>query len=507
MICALDLGAQASELVLGREDAWSDLYSVAGVRLEPGRWGHLDLVLDDRIDASDADLWIGFDRDQAVSGHYRMLTTSLDRETFERTGAEFVRGGSSGVFGGAATLSLLPTSDALLAPGQLSSDFSVQFWMYPATLRDGEELLSWSGSVALAGDNETGSAQTLSVTFENRRVRWRFEGLFRGANQGDAATSVELLGLTPLVPRRWRHHLLRFDSTYGTLEYLIDGKPHAITHVTSTRTEGGSTRQPWVGSGRAASLQVGRSFVGLMDDLQITTNVAIPQLTRFANASGWAATRVYDLGHPETSLEAIDISSDNAGSDAEIFFYYRISDRPFSPEIGFGTQPVAPVPVQLEPNLGLSQPPSGRYLQLMFELLPSGTRAVSPRLHEVRIRYLAVAPPPPPARLIATPGNAAVRLAWQPATHYDVRESDIGGYLVYYGTEPGRYLAGGQLPRVDQGPSPVDVGRATSVILTGLTNGQVYYFSVVSYDMYDPPQQSSFIQEVVARPATIRRLP
>jgi hypothetical protein len=396
--------------VLGREDGWSDLYSVDRVRLEPGRWGHLDVVLDDRLETISADLWVGFDVGKSFSGRYQILPAASGRGNIGETGAEFVRGGSSGSFGGDAGLALLPTTGALLAPGRISADFSLQFWMYPATLSDGEELLDWSGSVPPPVAGGAGFAQRLSATFIDRRVHWRFDGLFRGADAPLAGSSVELAGLTPLVPRRWRHHLLRFDSGYGTLEYLIDGEPQAITHITSTRQEGGSVFQPWVGSGRVGTLEVGSSFVGLLDDLQITTDLATPQLTRFANASGWAATRVYDLGHPETLLGQIQIDSDASASDAEIFYYYRLADRPFSPETHPGSPPLTPPALQFEPGVPLSPPATGRYLQLLFELLPSGDGATSPRLQQVLIRYLPVAAPPPPAALTATAGDGRVGL-------------------------------------------------------------------------------------------------
>src|SRR5207245_4056599 len=61
---------------------------------------------------------------------------------------------------------------------------------------------------------------------------------------------------------------------------------------------------------------------------------------------------------------------------------------------------------------------------------------------------------------------AQVTLAWDPNT-----ETDLAGYKLYYGTSSGSY------------PSSVDVGNLTSYTLSGLLEGQIYYFSATAYDL------------------------
>ena len=252
-------------------------------------------------------------------------------------------------------------------------------------------------------------------------------------------------------------------------------------------------------------------------------------MSRYRGRAGWAATRVFDLGHADSSLIAVDVASDGAGSNAEIFYYYRLAELPFSPLLSAGGD--GPVAVQFDPAQPLTGAPRGRYLQLMFELLPSGAMASadgrrtdwSPHLQEVRIRYLRIAPPPPPRRVAVTAGDGAVRVNWRPATGAwrpatgawqpatgPADGGEIGGYLVFYGTRSGQYVApsssAGAGRIADQGPSPVDVGGANELLLTGLTNGTVYYVSVASYDGFEPPQLSPFSAEVAARPSAVRRL-
>ena len=511
-LCASAAHAQLAELILGRADGWSDLTILQGTRLISGRWGDLDLVLDDALDVSVAtgtDLWFSFDPDKKPFGHYRASAQTDSSGAPTVTGVEFVRGGSSGVFHGSNGVSLVPNSRSLLAPGALNDDFSLQFWLYPAAMQDGEELLGWSGSFA------SGSEQHLFVTIQDRRVHWRLEGLFRAADRSVPAIQT-LAGLSPLVPRQWHHHLLRFDSRYGALEYLVDGTPHAITHVTSTGREGGTLGSPWVGSGRQAPLRIGNTFVGLMDDVQFSTTVAESELSRYRGRVGWAATRVFDLGHANSSLIAVNVVSDNSRSNAEIFYYYRIAELPFSSLLPAAGATEGPIPVQFDPTQLLADALRGRYLQLIFELLPSGASGSldgqrtdqSPHLQEVRIHYLPVAPPPPPRHVVAAAGDGTLHVTWQPAT--GALGSEIGGYRVFYGTRPGQYLtpAPDATPGsvADQGISPIDVGDANELLLTGLSNGTVYYVAVAAHHAFNPPQLSPFSAEVAARPSAIRRL-
>jgi hypothetical protein len=126
------------------------------------------------------------------------------------------------------------------------------------------------------------------------------------------------------------------------------------------------------------------------------------------------------------------------------------------------------------------------------ELFPDGRRALSPQLSELRVVYEQDLPPAAPAGVQAVAGSARVRLLWS-----IVREEDVRGYLVYYGMAPGDYHGTG----AEQGPSPIDTGSATELVLEGLENGRLYYFAVVSYDATDPPHRSAFSREVSARPS------
>jgi len=95
----------------------------------------------------------------------------------------------------------------------------------------------------------------------------------------------------------------------------------------------------------------------------------------------------------------------------------------------------------------------------------------------------------PPVNLEAIPGDGSVLLTWSPNT-----EENLGGYNVYYGTESGVY-----------GP-PINVGNVVvdgqlSFRVTGLTNGQIYFFALTAYDKNG--KESAFSVERSAIPQVL----
>ncbi|MGC9061136.1 MAG: fibronectin type III domain-containing protein, partial [Thermoplasmata archaeon] len=94
-------------------------------------------------------------------------------------------------------------------------------------------------------------------------------------------------------------------------------------------------------------------------------------------------------------------------------------------------------------------------------------------------------PPSVPQNLVAIPGNGNVTLKWQPPANNG--GSPITGYKVYWGTATGNYT------------NSVTVGNVRNYTVTGLTNGQTYYFivsainaageSAKSYEVSATPQQ------------------
>ena len=85
-----------------------------------------------------------------------------------------------------------------------------------------------------------------------------------------------------------------------------------------------------------------------------------------------------------------------------------------------------------------------------------------------------------PQNFVVSENNGSVDLSWSSLPY----ELGIGGYKIKYGTAPDNYS------------QVVDVGNSLSKEITGLINGQTYYFTVSAYDN-DP----KFVSESAKAPA------
>ena len=492
-MCFLLVAAAARSLEksieLGKDHLWSDMQSLDGVTRVDGRWGFKDLALSygEYVPDSSTELLLHFDNDAVPEpeGTYRFIDSVPRIEN-----KVFALGGGSALFNGERSgVSLEAPPGALFAPGAVWGDVSIEFWLYPATLSDGETVLSWTGT-AKTGELAKNplAAQSLRCFVKDRKLVWDFQNFF--ALPAGSWFPVTLFGSRKLIPRAWHHHLLRFSARSGLLEYLIDGVPEAIAHVTDNGRESGSIALPRLGLEEAGPLVLCAGFTGFLDELRVSRRVVDdPMIQRFAGKTGTATSRIIDLGFTATRISRIEALYTTPG-DSGVEFYYQVSDVWRNPRLlktDTDWLPFTP-PGDFKDTL------KGRYLQLMVVLYPDGTRNLTPQVSSLRVVYEPNEPPAPPAAVIATPGNGKVTLRWRA-----VNELGVKGYMVYYGTSPGNYLGTGAA----EGDSPVDAGTKTSIEMTGLTNGNLYYFAVVAYDDSEPPQKSDFSPEVSARPSRI----
>jgi fibronectin type 3 domain-containing protein len=82
------------------------------------------------------------------------------------------------------------------------------------------------------------------------------------------------------------------------------------------------------------------------------------------------------------------------------------------------------------------------------------------------------------ASLLACPGLLVaqdINLAWDPST-----SEGVAGYKIYYKAGSGELPMNGT--GASEGPSPIKVGKVTSLTLTNLPEGAVYYLRATAYD-------------------------
>jgi hypothetical protein len=453
-----------------------------GIVLRKGFKGGMDFVLADESYKPDPETDLLLDLDTAAVADETGNWAVQAGPAFGIDRSKPSLGQGAGSFRG-------PDSALALSPGPRSMfgnpkspgasgfrDFSIEFWLYPANADNGEVVLLWRSLLKLPSGV---LPQQLSCVVSGGRLSWAFDGFFTrplGAEQpgaakpGQAGSRVELKARSPLVPRVWSHHLLRFDGDTGLVEYLVDGRPEATAYATASGREGGTVFEPTLGS--AAPLQFCPDYAGLADELRISRRfVEDPALRPYGRDSSLVVSPIVDLGFGNSRLMAVD-SEFKAPGTAGVEFAYRIADS----WAGWSLDNPAWIPVRAGETLPESA--RGRYAQVKAELYADGTGRLGSSISSITLRYVPDPPPPPPARLLATPKDGSVELRWT-----KVPEADLAGYLVYYGERPGEYFGTG----ADQGPSPVDAGNTTSLTLTGVPNGRLVYFVVAAYDAAPDP--------------------
>ncbi len=481
-VVSLNAFALERDLVVGSEGPhpWSLLERAEGTRTETGWRGLPDLVLADASysPTADTELLLHFDTIPPSDAAGRYTVTRPGDARLSTTVTAFGTGSAAFEGGTPIVIEPLRATGGARAAGGVSEgflgtgDFSIELWLDPLHLGEGETVFAWSAQQARDGAIRS---QAVTCRVRKRTLEWTVAGAFLSPR------TFALKGLTPLTPSRWTHHLLRYEAATGLLEYLAGGTSEAVTYATDTGHDGGSVLPLVADAG--GRLLIGDGLTGLLDEMRVSHDfVEHPRLARYDTKAATAVTVPLDLGRSGSRLVRIEAVSATPGASA-IELTYRVSEDPsFRGDEGWiPFTPAAPLDAQA---------PRGRFVQIRADLMSDGS--VSPRLSRVRIVYEPNLPPPPPARVLAQAGDGSIKLSWR-----RVYDGDVAGYLVCYGMEPGAYSGADSAA----GASPVDAGNVTTFTLTGLANGRLYYIAVVAYDDTPSRQQSVFSTEVTARPS------
>jgi hypothetical protein len=513
-------GIGESYLSLGGASSWNAVEKRTGIAELGSIRPTTVLTLSSARPENDSflDMALSFDEESPerfadTTGHYRVTVSSALSSVNYRwsrsgAGAALFAGDSprQGAGDTAGAIVISPQSpDALLYSGQRFKDFSMEFWLYPLNMESGETLLSWSaGRLTRQGDK---TFQRIQCIAARNRLNWSFQDFF-SAPDDDRQMTVSLSG-SPILPRVWSHHLIRFDSHTGLLEYLVDGRLEGVAYATTTGREGGEIYTPVAGDG--GTMVLGGRFAGLMDEFRVHSRCQdAPLLSRYPPEGGRMETRPLDLGERNSQVLTVEALGGNfspgslrpraggvmeneyAGSsklrfanNSMIQFFIRAADSPYQ----WTERESEWLP--FEPGTDFAGTVRGRYVQLAAVFYPSGDGEAAPYLDEIRLAYRRNDPPAPPSMVVAEARDGAVALSWRARV-----DADTSGYLVYFGTASGEYFGESAI----LGVSPINAGNKTSLHIGGLKNGTLYYFAVASYDRNNPSGAGEFSREVSARP-------
>jgi hypothetical protein len=391
---------------------------------------------------------------------------------------------------------------ALFSAGRNIADFSIEFWLYPGGMETGEEALSWTA--AAGGGGGSYRNQTLSCAVSKNRIEWNIKNFFFAPKAAETrfteSLDVRLVSFAPLVPKRWSHHLLRFDAQTGLLEYLVDGILEDLVYTTSSGAEGakgGDVYLPVVGE--RGSFVLGKRFNGMIDNFRIHKRFVEQAAMGRYSQNGRVQSTAIDLGAQNSTVlhvnasggtysgssgkpesRFVETSDFNFPGGAQIQFFIRASDSPYSWDRAAWRTFTPGEPLETV---------RGRYIELAAQFYPGGDFETTPYLEELNLVFVRKDAPEPPSYIKALVKDGGVDLSWKAS-----KDESAAGYIVYYGAASGDYFGEG----ASVGPSPIDVGKRLSISIDSLINGVLYYFSVSSYD--DLGRTGDYSREVSVRP-------
>lgn len=466
----LKLPAVEKEIILGEEN-WQPL-KIENIEFEKENKGSTFLVLKDGeyVPTDSTKLLLHFNdssvRDEA-GNFYIQQNLSKNSQTIKKLGS------GAAVFDGKKDPIILTQKAESYLPEEIySEDFSIDFWISGHTFSSGETIFLFENYVS---KKNIFLPQFLKCYLEERKIIWYFKNFFLTPELNEF--EFQLQGKKGLIPDVWSHHLLRYDSSLGLMEYLVNGIPEDVIYVNPSGKETGDTLPVyWSKQGK---IIIGDRFTGLIDELRVDFSfLSDVNLAKYKNYYGTYISMPIDLEHSKSSVITIEPKHFiPAGTD--VIYYYYLSDSPTT----------APADSLLWKELSLSEytynnisfsdvsyPLSdfnmGRFLHLKVVMFSDGEGSLTPKISSIKIVYDKKNPMPPPLSVVAQAGEGSVKIVWS-----EVIDPDLDGYLVYFGEKSKKYFGSNK-----QGVfSPIDVGLENQLVINNLESGRMYYFSIVAY--------------------------
>lgn len=477
----------AKEVVLGGKEGWTEFALSKNVTTGTGRFGYpcIELAPNSFVADQQTDLLIDFEnlKNPVSDGNYKIKRNNL--KATNQTKLEKYAGLSRGPGG----LSISGEAGTFFGTEGLPGSFSLEFWLCPSVAENGETVFKWESSKKVGGRLVY---QVLNAAFNKGHLEWTLSNLFDDDVNPNKSHDLVLKGTSTLVPDTWSSHTLSYNAENGLVEYIVNGITEALVYHTSNGREDGQVSLLQLGT--PSEVVFCPDYTGKIDDIRIVRrpysvqdfqspeNAGIVGHVQYVPKGGSFITKpiMVSTGSKLNSLEA----EMNLPSQTAVLFFVRSGENYYNWTDDYPEWKPVENGRQIEGVTGL-------YFQVAAELYPDGNGEHTPSITSIKLDYYELPEPIPPFVVNAVAGNGTVTVSW----NYSVDDT-AGGYYLYYGTRPGEYL--GRM--AVEGESPVNVGNTTSFTLTGLENGQIYYFAVAAWSAYDDRVVGKLSKEVFARP-------
>lgn len=476
--CASAFGAEFVIETQGREKVF---YYEKNIAYNMGERGRASIVLADNVHAYNEtfDLLLHFDKDYTDNaGNYRLRPTRDCRFTTDSAYSSY-----------ALYLPRIKTrieldydKNTFFGNTSFIGSFTIGFFLKPLSRTLDAEIFSKMGNYIEKGNMET---QGIRASLRSGTIVWEFVNLF---HNNDKTMNVILDEGRRIEQGVFHYHSVSYDAESGRLIKYLDGKEEQIVYVTESGDEYSERYVPYFSPLNENPAYIGGGIIGVIDEFSIKKeSTRTFDLNRYSKYPGEIITYVYDLEAESPKITGITVEHEAPmGSDIRLF--YRVSDRVFLEDNT--SIPWEYVPNTFRPNESTSV--RGRFLQVRLELHADASYEHTPKVNRVRVTYEEDIPPVAPRGLIATASDGSVTLTWKAVGPYE----DVAGYKIYYGKKSGYY---------DEYNSPIVVmGRnRSSYTVKGLRNETLYYFTITAFDSLGSEHESTFAEEVYARPKSL----
>jgi len=471
----------------GTRYRWVDLFKTSNVDIVPGPMGRLDLRLSENAAqrGPETDFLLNFDRVEIGRIYEDFEGYSFGNiDIFPLQEIKKFGTGSAGFIHYNHRIEIMPGEKSLFFIEERLPDFTIDFYLYPVMVHDNPEILLWYAPLVPLEGAFTG----IRCYINEGKLTWEFKKIFQKKSGEYLDVVLEEVEKTP--SHQWTHHAIHFDSDTGKMTLYRNGRLNNIRWITEDGTEDGAVVGGKVSPYLSVPMILGSKFLGYIDEFRISRGKPDFPLG-FYKEYGVVLSNVIELPGRGTRLVKVYWESKEDNGTA-LRVSCRLSELYFPAGEEYINNPNVPRWIKVKNGQEVDRSiPGGRYLQWKVELY--GTSGIyTPILHTLTIAVEPDPPPSAPVLLDVEPLNEGVRLSW-----VKNREKDVNAYRVYYGISSGYYFGKGSA----MGDSPITVGDVDTLVLKGLQNERVYFFSITAVD--NGGHESGFSKELIARPSSI----
>ncbi len=445
--------------------------------------------LDENInkDLNSYDLYLDFENPLSSLQNYNIIYSK-----FELNKYQYVNGNYSGKFYFSDNyISLLPLPSSILAPGNITGSFTIDFWLYDYKNYDNQNVIKYIGNNL--SDEKDKNIYGFSIYIRNGRVVYKFDNFF--FTEKNESVSVEVMDDENIVLNKWEHHALTFDIKSGKLSVYKNGIEQEVRWITQNGMPLSAVLTPRIKEELSTPILIGKDAFFSLDNFKITRNaVSNFDLKKFNTGNSYLITDVYKYSSNKASLTGLSFESD-LPQYSYIKYAYRVSDSYFLP----GDKNIKWIYIRNGADRFPDGFDSGKYIQFKMQVYPYEGKDQAINIYSVKLDYTLDNTPDIPFITGVQALDGKIVLTWIPSP-----EDDIAGYEIYYGNNMSDYICNDAA----EGKSPVfvkasDPGRLYPITFTisGLANEKPYFISVRSVDKNG--NRSPYSKEVYSRPSTI----